>query len=228
MLFRSSEIAARYGIGWGGNWRSSKDPMHFSIAKGEGGAVAIDKNTTKIPVFKDLTKPSDTAQAINLNKGINKDSASIAARSRPSANIALGPTSPADDNRLIKTSYIENQSGSDGIASPTEQKEYTASPGPFTSAMLPNSPDGVGGPMGALLTQIAKGEGTTDDRAKANNFASSYDVVLGYGRYGRPNKPISQMTLAEVKAYQKELLRNSGGMNSSDRKSTRLNSSHLR
>ena len=81
--------------------------------------------------------------------------------------------------------------------------------------MLPNSPDGVGGPMGALLTQIAKGEGTTDDRAKANNFASSYDVVLGYGRYGRPNKPISQMTLAEVKAYQKELLRNSGGMNSS-------------
>ena len=210
-----SEIAARYGIGWGGNWRSSKDPMHFSIAKGEGGAVAIDKNTTKVPVFKDLTKPSDTAQAINLNKGINKDSASIAARSRPSANIALGPTSPADDNRLIKTSYIENNSGSDGIASPIEQKDYTASSGPFTSAMLPNSPDGVGGPMGALLTQIAKGEGTTDDRAKANNFASSYDVVLGYGRYGRPNKPVSQMTLAEVKAYQKELLRNSGGMNSS-------------
>lgn len=210
-----SEIAARYGIGWGGNWRSSKDPMHFSIAKGEGGAVAIDKNTTKVPAFKDHTKPSDTAQAINLNKGINKDSASIAARSRSSANIALGPTSPADDNRLIKTSYIENHSGSDGNTSPTEQKEYTASPGPFTSAMLPNSPDGVGGPMGALLTQIAKGEGTTDDRAKANNFASSYDVVLGYGRYGRPNKPISQMTLAEVKAYQKELLRNSGGMNSS-------------
>lgn len=210
-----SEIAARYGIGWGGNWRSSKDPMHFSIAKGEGGAVAIDKNTTKVPVFKDLTKPSDTAQARSFDKGINKDSASIAARSRSSSNIALGPTSPADDNRLIKTSYIENNSGSDGIASPTEQKEYTASPGPFTSAMLPNSPDGVGGPMGALLTQIAKGEGTTDDRAKANNFASSYDVVLGYGRYGRPNKPISQMTLAEVKAYQKELLRNSGGMNSS-------------
>ena len=210
-----SEIAARYGIGWGGNWRSSKDPMHFSIAKGEGGAVAIDKNTTKVPVFKDLTKPSDTAQAINLNKGINKDSASVAARSRSSANIALGPTSPADDNRLIKTSYIENNSGSDGNTSPTEQKEYTTSPGPFTSAMLPNSPDGVGGPMGALLTQIAKGEGTTDDRAKANNFASSYDVVLGYGRYGRPNKPVSQMTLAEVKAYQKELLRNSGGMNSS-------------
>ena len=27
----------REGFGWGGNWRSSKDPMHFSLAPNEGG-----------------------------------------------------------------------------------------------------------------------------------------------------------------------------------------------
>ena len=38
-------IAAKYGLGWGGNWRTSKDAMHFSIAAGEGGSVALDRNS---------------------------------------------------------------------------------------------------------------------------------------------------------------------------------------
>ena len=32
-----SEIAAKHGLGWGGNWRSVKDAMHFSAVKREGG-----------------------------------------------------------------------------------------------------------------------------------------------------------------------------------------------
>jgi hypothetical protein len=38
-------IAAKYGLGWGGNWRTSKDAMHFSIAAGEGGSIALDRNS---------------------------------------------------------------------------------------------------------------------------------------------------------------------------------------
>jgi len=37
-------MAAKYGLGWGGNWRSSKDAMHFSMAAGEGGSVSIDRS----------------------------------------------------------------------------------------------------------------------------------------------------------------------------------------
>ena len=37
-------MAAKYGLGWGGNWRSSKDAMHFSMASGEGGSVSIDRS----------------------------------------------------------------------------------------------------------------------------------------------------------------------------------------
>lgn len=54
-----------------------------------------------------------------------------------------------------------------------------------------------------LVDQIADGEGTTVAKAQMNGFASPYDVPYGYGKYGAPEKPISSMTLSEVKQYQK-------------------------
>jgi muramidase (phage lysozyme) len=60
----------------------------------------------------------------------------------------------------------------------------------------------------SLLEQISKGEGTTDDRARAHGFNSGYDVSLGYGAYhDRTSKPISSMTLGEIKKLQAEMLR---------------------
>jgi hypothetical protein len=35
------QIAAQFGLGWGGNWSSIKDAMHFSVAKNEGGTVKL-------------------------------------------------------------------------------------------------------------------------------------------------------------------------------------------
>ena len=32
-----NQIAKKWGLGWGGNWSSSKDTMHFSVGKSEGG-----------------------------------------------------------------------------------------------------------------------------------------------------------------------------------------------
>jgi muramidase (phage lysozyme) len=60
-----------------------------------------------------------------------------------------------------------------------------------------------------LLEQIARGEGTTDAQAQQKGFASGYDVTLGYGIYHRPTrKPLSQMTVGEVKVLQSEMLNN--------------------
>jgi len=39
-----SEIAARHGLGWGGNWSSPWDPMHFSAGSGERGAYQFPRN----------------------------------------------------------------------------------------------------------------------------------------------------------------------------------------
>ena len=53
----------------------------------------------------------------------------------------------------------------------------------------------------ALLARIAQGEvNTTGD--------SGYDTVIGFGKYGKPPKPLTSMTLSEILTFQKQLLRN--------------------
>jgi hypothetical protein len=39
-----SSVAAGLGLGWGGNWKSRKDAMHFSAAQSEGGSLLKAKN----------------------------------------------------------------------------------------------------------------------------------------------------------------------------------------
>lgn len=41
------QVAASLGLGWGGNWRSVKDAMHFSVAKNEGGTVDLYKKAAE-------------------------------------------------------------------------------------------------------------------------------------------------------------------------------------
>jgi len=37
----TSQMAKKLGLGWGGDWKSKKDAMHFSIAKNEGGDTPL-------------------------------------------------------------------------------------------------------------------------------------------------------------------------------------------
>ena len=55
-----------------------------------------------------------------------------------------------------------------------------------------------------LLNRITIGEGTGDEKAKKAGFESGYDVPYGYGQYAKPDKPLSQMTVGEVKEFQKK------------------------
>jgi hypothetical protein len=34
-----AQLAQKYGLGWGGAWKSKSDPMHFSMAQNEGGSA---------------------------------------------------------------------------------------------------------------------------------------------------------------------------------------------
>jgi hypothetical protein len=36
-------LAEKYGLGWGGDWTSSKDAMHFSAARNEGGTLNVNR-----------------------------------------------------------------------------------------------------------------------------------------------------------------------------------------
>ena len=63
-----------------------------------------------------------------------------------------------------------------------------------------------------LREYIGKGE-ANPVLAKNAGYASEYDVPLGYGKFDDPggHKPLTSMTLAEVKDYQKVLVTNSRG-----------------
>ncbi|GAF98266.1 unnamed protein product, partial [marine sediment metagenome] len=79
-----------------------------------------------------------------------------------------------------------------------EQAQPMAVAGEPTSAT--SAPDrGV-----KLVQQIAEGEGTTDAQAQAKGFGSGYDVPYGYGKYGRPERPLTEMTVGNVRAFQRQ------------------------
>lgn len=59
-----TEMAHKYGIGWGGDWKSSKDPMHFSMASSEGGSVNVKKGGT---VVANNTAASVMSASSNVN-----------------------------------------------------------------------------------------------------------------------------------------------------------------
>jgi len=60
-----------------------------------------------------------------------------------------------------------------------------------------------------LLDRISVGEGATETLLKQQEgFGTTpYDMVLAYGKYLKPTKPISEMTMKELYAYQTQLLR---------------------
>ena len=65
-------------------------------------------------------------------------------------------------------------------------------------------------PTQGLLDVLAYGEGATTAKlqrqAKLGIGTTAYDMVYGYGSVVAPSKPVTEMTLAEVEEYQKELI----------------------
>ena len=80
----------------------------------------------------------------------------------------------------------------------TGQTAYTVSSGSATT----NS---------SLLETIANGEGTSDKKAKRYGYSSGYDVPYGFGKYVNPDKPLSEMTISEIKKYQVKQIRATKG-----------------
>ena len=63
-----------------------------------------------------------------------------------------------------------------------------------------------------LAQKIRSAEGTSDERAVKEGYKSGYDVTLGYGAFdGDNNKPVSSMTLSELKDFQRQMINRSKG-----------------
>lgn len=64
------EIAAKWGLGWGGDFKTTPDPMHFSAAKSEYGAADISRLGAATPFSNRPMMPE--AQMQMYEKGIGK------------------------------------------------------------------------------------------------------------------------------------------------------------
>lgn len=154
----------------------------------------FDRSTKVGQGFGDMSpniKKSDTVSA-PLSKvkpdtgGMTLSNLGIADKDLKSTKIGQGvgditPNIKKSDTINVPLSKLKSETG--GMTLVTN-KNLKASNTPVT-----------GGAAG-LLERIAIGEGTAG--------VKGYDTVYGYGKYSQPSKPISQMTLSEVKAYQKE------------------------
>jgi len=64
----------------------------------------------------------------------------------------------------------------------------------------------------SLLDRIALGEGTTDAAAQGHGLASAYEITYAYGEYvPEDSKPLTEMTIGEVKQLQHQMLSNQAG-----------------
>jgi hypothetical protein len=61
-------LCRKYGLGWGGDWRSADDAMHFSVARSEGGAYNLPRNG-RVPIPSAQTPLAQQAYAQTPNEG---------------------------------------------------------------------------------------------------------------------------------------------------------------
>jgi len=100
----TAAIAAKNGLGWGMNWSSIKDPMHFSAAPEEGGQTTQYSGgndgvsgQTPSPVMRDSNKPVPPSISPILNASSQADIANRA------------PPVPMDSNVVIPNQTEPNQ-----------------------------------------------------------------------------------------------------------------------
>lgn len=86
------------------------------------------------------------------------------------------------------------------VAAPPARPEYIESLiqiGGGTTKKINQSP---------FFDAIMKSEGTSPEQTAAKGFANPFDVVLGYGAYGMPEKPITEMSIGELYQFQRNVL----------------------
>jgi uncharacterized protein (DUF2345 family) len=61
-------LCRKYGLGWGGDWNSADDAMHFSVARSEGGAYNLPRNG-RVPIPDALNPLAQQAYAQTPDEG---------------------------------------------------------------------------------------------------------------------------------------------------------------
>lgn len=106
------EIAKKYGLGWGGNWTSSKDTMHFSIGPNEHGNPEVRIPLGNPTVSGSTLNKSSTITMLNKlsTKKNETQSIPVVYTTGRTGNITAGSDKPVpamtiDEELLFKTAF---------------------------------------------------------------------------------------------------------------------------
>ena len=120
-----------------------------------------------------------------------------------------------DDEKFLRTGELPKE-GLMSPVPPVKSLRPRARPEGLTDddMGLPDDDNYMGvlddGPTQDLLDRIALGEGADPKKLKAQNKygigATEYDMVYGYGSALAPDKPVTEMTMKELEAYQRKLI----------------------
>ena len=180
-------------------WPDEKIGTDPAIAK--DNITFLKEKIADIEALEQTKKKEENKSKSDFTQGYQKTSYTPQTPSSPQAYNTT--TSAGNSSASVNTTPV-SYTPARHDTSPASQ----ASTEPLTLTPGNNNHLAIAGLSGdavkALLDQIAKGEGTTLEKARKYDFNSEYDVTLGYGQGGlpRPPKPLTQMTLGEVKQYQ--------------------------
>ena len=187
------------------DWNSATSAIEAGIGRGGGGAGTLS-SAPKYGRMPELAKALLQQQS-SPGEGLADTKEQMA---QAMANQAIGAASASSRTVVQQRDGTATMSGGNSTGSRLGNIQATGNVVQDIGKDSTQTPE-----MKALLDQISNGEGTTDAKAQAAGFNSAYDVPLSYGRFGKPDQPLSSMSLGQVKDYQKTLLKNSGSLNSS-------------
>jgi hypothetical protein len=194
------------------------------------GAIPSGQDLTP-QLMSDPAKPNYASEAGDLvgrldgQRGYVGTDTSAAVADALIGNSVVAPVAASDAAPSVSKSIgimSKPSSAEQEIIIPKEQSSK-----PVTNASLMQRPSEdpaptimmTGDAEQDLLDRIAFGEGARPDllakQGKLGIGSTPYDMVLGYGIYAKPSKPITDMTMSEVFEYQKELINATKGKLSS-------------
>ena len=166
--------------------RRMRESMGITQSLVEGGGEAYRKEPPEGTITRPVTRPdelvTDTAKDV-------EESAPVTAETE-SAGL-MSPVPPEKSLRPKARSWLTD----DDMGLPDDDNYM---------GVLDD------GPTQDLLDRIALGEGADPKKLKAQNKygigSTEYDMVYGYGSALAPDKPVTEMTMKELEAYQRKLI----------------------
>ena len=140
----TAQIAAKWGLGWGMNWRSVKDPMHFSAAANEGGGAPQPEATQAA-----TPSASPAASAGGEGAASPESGTGAPAANAPSAPAAIpAPASPSTGAAVSSASVADETASRPAPVPPPAPPDASAPlsvtpPSPSLPGIDPNNPGPV-------------------------------------------------------------------------------------